>query len=510
MNAQSFREKSICVSNTFINFALLIQAQFVMKSLEEILDRSRRIDAIISDLQEKSTTPPSWGYLQKVLNPSMHDIVHDRQGRQDKVRPGGKVDKAARLAIGLERLLCKRINQFTFTLPVKRVYSNIDDNQTRRDIANAIERIYERAHINSMNIKRGFAYFASCEIFTLWYVVKRQNNDYGFNSEYKLRCRTFSPLNDDVTLYPLLDEYNDMIAFSVAYQERVMDEDVDFFETWTSDKHYKWRKDKGYGWVDEIVYEDGDGNITYGDDIQIGKIPGSYAWKDEPTFVEGTPELRKDVEYTHSRDSDVVAYNAAPILKVAGGIKGGEDKGEVRRVYRVENGGDVAYVSWNQSQEATKSHVDRSLDLFWQLNQMPDTSFKNMMGLGNIGYDARMTVLMDALLRTGEESQPLIEFFERECNVIKAFLKQMNKAWASEVDNVVVTHQIQPYVLKNEEAEINLRLKANGGKAIESQLESIERYGKSKDAQATLDQIQEELASEKSIQMKSVFEEGAV
>lgn len=477
-----------------------------MKSLEEILDRSRPIDAIISDLQEKSTDPPAWSELNKILRPKLHDIVKDTVGRQDKVRPGGKVDKAARLYIGLERLLCKRINQFAFTLPVKRVYSNLEDNETRRDIANAIERIYEKAHINSVNIKRGFAYFASCEIFTLWYVVKKPNTDYGFNSEYKLRCRTFSPLRDDVTLYPLLDEYNDMIAFSVAYREKVLDDYVEFFETWTADTHYKWRKADGKGWIDEIVYEDGDGNVTYGDSILIMKIPGSYACKEEPTWEEGTPELRKDVEYTHSRDSDVVAYNSAPILKVAGGIKGGENKGETRRVYRVENGGDVAYVSWNQSLEATKNHVDRDLDLFWQLNQMPDTSFKNMMALGNIGYDARMTVLMDALLRTGEETQPLIEFFERECSVIKAFLKEMNKAWASEVDNVVVSHVIQPYVMKNEEAEINLRLKANGGKAIESHLESIERYGKSRDAQATLDQIHAEEAIEKSTQMNSVFE----
>lgn len=39
-------------------------------------------------------------------------------------------------------------------------------------------------------------------------------------------------------------------------------------------------------------------------------------------------------------------------------------------------------------------------------------------------------------------------------------------------------------------------MKANGGKAIESQLESIERFGKSDDAQATLEQIQKENSAE--------------
>ena len=41
-------------------------------------------------------------------------------------------------------------------------------------------------------------------------------------------------------------------------------------------------------------------------------------------------------------------------------------------------------------------------------------------------------------------------------------------------------------------------MKANGGKAIESQLESIQKYGQSDDAQATLDQIQAEQAAETS------------
>ena len=39
-------------------------------------------------------------------------------------------------------------------------------------------------------------------------------------------------------------------------------------------------------------------------------------------------------------------------------------------------------------------------------------------------------------------------------------------------------------------------MKANGGKAIESQLESITKYGQSDDAQATLEQIQKEQAEE--------------
>ena len=88
------------------------------------------------------------------------------------------------------------------------------------------------------------------------------------------------------------------------------------------------------------------------------------------------------------------------------------------------------------------------------------------------------------------------EFLERECNVIKAFLKAMNKKWENEIDNVIVEHVITPYIQNDEMVEINKRMKANGNKPIESQLESIQKYGESSDAAATLKQIQEENAVE--------------
>ena len=223
----------------------------------------------------------------------------------------------------------------------------------------------------------------------------------------------------------------------------------------------------------------------------IMKIPGVYAYRSVPVY-DGLTNLREEIEYTLSRNSNVIAYNAAPVIKISGGIKGEEDKGESRRIIRVENGGDVSYVSWQQAIEALKYHVDTMLKLYWMQAQIPDISFENMKGLGNIGFDARQTLLTDAHLKIGDEAGVWLEFLERENNVIKSFLKLMNKDFESEVDNVSVEHVITPFIQNDELAEINKRMKANGGKAIESQLESIQKYGQSDDAQATLEQIQSE------------------
>ena len=463
----------------------------------EELDFVGTADEVIGRLKQKSVCLPSWDVLLRDYEPSLHKIVSDKSGRKDKIRKDGTKDEAARIYLGLEKLLVKRMTEFMFAIPVKRIYHNTEGNETRQKIAKAIESVYKYARIDSENIKRGNAYFASCEIFTIWYVVRKQNTLYGFDSKYKLKCKTYSPM-DGVKLYPLIDELDDMLAMSFEYKKKVGDEEITYFETYTSDRHYKWKQDGG-GWVQVGTVEE----------ITLMKIPGAYVFRPVPVF-HGLTRIRSELEYTLSRNSDVIAYNAAPVIKIAGQIKGEEDKGESRRIYRVENGGDVSYVSWSQAIEALKYHVDTLLKLYWMQAQMPDVSFDNMKSLGNIGYDARQMLLTDAHLKVGDESGPWIEFFERECSVVKEFLKKMKTEWAGEIDNIEVEHVITPFIQNDEDAMADRLFKLNGGKPVMSQLESIQQAGYSNDAQATLEQIRKEDAEASQSRISNIFGESAV
>ena len=143
-------------------------------------------------------------------------------------------------------------------------------------------------------------------------------------------------------------------------------------------------------------------------------------------------------------------------------------------------------------------------------SQMPDVSFDNMKSLGNIGYDARQMLLTDAHLKVGDESGPWIEFLEREGSVIKEFLKFMNDSWKREIDDVEIEHIITPFIQNDETAAIDRLQKANGGKAIMSQLESIQQAGYSNDPQATLEQIQKEEASASQNRVSNIFRESAI
>lgn len=451
--------------------------------IKEILGKGAASD-VISSLKEKSVEIPSWETLVNFYDPLKHKIVTDNVGRRDKIHKDGTKDIASRVHIGLEQLHSKRLAEFTVAIPVKRNYLNLESENesisaTKREIVKAIEAIYSVARIDSENLKRVLSYYASCEICTVWYVVSKPNRFYGFDSKWKVKCRTFSPM-DGVKLYPLLDEKGDMLAMSFEYEKKVKDEYVSFFETYTDDSIYRW-KNSGGSW---------EGGLE-ADELPIGKIPCIYAWRPFPVYY-GLSHIREEIEYTLSRNSDVIAYNSAPILHVSGGVKGQENKGESYRIFRTENGGNVSYVSWQQAIEALRYHVSSMFSLYWQQAQVPDISFENMKSLGNIGYDARMTLLADAHLKVGEEAGVLIEMFEREANVIKAFLGAMRPEWKDLLDEIDIEHVITPFIQQEESIHLQLIQKANGGKPVISQLDSISEYGHSSNPQATYEKIKEE------------------
>ncbi len=462
-----------------------------MLSIREILALGSAGN-IINELRKKSVEVPDWAVLLNDYEPTKHKIVGDMIGRKDRQRSDQVLEKASRIYIGMEKLLSHRYNEYTFSLPVKRVYSNLEENETRSAIAKAIEAIYKHARIDSVNLKRGLAYYAACEIFTIWYTVEKENNLYGFSSKYKLKCKTYSPM-DGVRLYPLIDEMDDMLAMSFEYEKKVGEKTEAYFETFTEDRHYLWKRDgnSSEGWTEILSTTTDDGETQRGEAISIMKIPGAYLFRHAPVY-HGLSNLREEMEYALSRNSDVIAYNSAPVLKITGNVIGDENKGEGRRAWRLENGGDVSYVSWQQSIEAMKYHVEMLIKLFFMQAQMPDVSFDNLKGLGSIGYDARQTLFTDAHLKIGDETGPWIEFLERECNVIKAFLKKMNVKWASEIDNVDVEHVITPFVQNDEKYEIEKWMKANGDKPLVGHLESIRKAGVSEDPDAAFEEYQRE------------------
>lgn len=286
-------------------------------TIEELLKSGASAETIIAALKEKSIIVPVWsgryGLVQQ-FDPTKHPVMN-KQKYPDIVTDDG-IEYVTRITCDLQRLATKRMTELVTGIPVKRVYKPENDRQ--KEIASYIESIYERNRIDSVNNERCNMLFAGCEVLTLWYAIDERNNLYGFNSPLKLRCRNFSPmLGDD--LYPLFDEYGDMIAMSVGYTRKKGRKTVQYFDTYTSEKHIKWSNENG-GWQ-EVENED----------ITLGKIPGIYMWR--PTSIwEDTSKTVYEIEWALSRNGNYLRQNSKPLFVVFAdeAISYGDEKAQIK------------------------------------------------------------------------------------------------------------------------------------------------------------------------------------
>jgi len=464
--------------------------------LKEIFTEGRSINDIISDLKEKDVEVMPWSKLSKEYIPSKHEIMTDKITRKDKTRKDGTVEKVARVTYGSQRMYSRRMTQMTFSIPVERLY-DIGKDEERKSIADAIEKIYEGVRIDAVNARRWHAYFASCEILSIWYAVKSPNEDYGFKSEYKLRCMSYSPMDkkysriEQAELFPVFDGV-DLIAMSLEYTKKEKDEkskkakDVQYFETYTSDKHYVWKKDNN-DWVE----------VKKPEEIILLKIPGIYQWRPLPIWEDATNNT-KEIEYALSRQSDIIRKNSAPILKIKGKLANNDrpESDVAREVYQMEGENtDISYVTWSQQVEATKFYTEILKKNMDEELQLPNLSPENTRGLGIVSGESRKTLLTDAHLKVGEESGDIIEFLDRECKVVKTFIELMNTKWKGKTASINVSHKITPFIQNDEDAEITKIAKATGGEPIASRMTGIKRLGWVEDTVAENELIEKEQAA---------------
>lgn len=477
-----------------------------MKDIKEIIATDRKVDDIIADLKAKYHFVMPWEKIEKEYNPKKHPIVTDKRLRKDKVKKDGTVEKVARITYGLQKLATRRMTQMAFSIPVKRIY-NTGTDPLKKEQAKAIETIYKLVRINSINMKRMHAYFASCEICTVWFPVKKEakHKKYGFETQFELKCRTYSPMDERFSrlecadLYPLFDNMGDMIGMSFQYLVLENNKEVHYFETYTKDFKKVWKRVDN-NWT-EVVQP-----LITDESIKLSKIPAIYLTRPIPIW-EDTSGNVTEIELTLSRESDIIKKNSAPLVKITGelAVAGSVDTSSdaPREVYQLKEGGNVEYVTWQQQIEAMKFMVSTMKQNVEEELQLPNLSLENVKGLGAISGEARKTLLTDAHLKVGEESGDIVEFLEREFNVIKAFVGVMNTAWKDSINELECVHIVTPFIQNDESASIDKYMKATGGKAIMSQKSGIEQVGLVEDVEAELKQIQDE---ETATNMLNVFQ----
>lgn len=457
------------------------------RTIEEILNGGMPAAAQIAALKEKSIRVPSWGGRYGLVNeydPRKHPVMNKAK-YPDILNEDGSLEMVTRITCDMQRLAVKRMTELVCGTPVKRVYKPENDRQ--REIARIIEKVFERNRIDSVNIERCNMLYAGCEVMTLWYAVEQKNTLYGTTSNLKMRCKNFSPMFGD-ELYPLFDEYGDMIALSVGYTRKVGGRTISYFDAYTADRHIKWSNEVSSAWG---VVED--------EEITLGKIPAVYMYRPTPIW-EDTSKIVFEIEWALSRNGNYLRKNSKPLFVVFAdeAINYGDEKDEhkeFKSVMQYPKGSTAAYVTWQQAVENLKFYVTELRQSFFTQLQLPDWSYESMKSNPMSG-ESRKQLFIDAQLKVKDESGRLLEFFDREVNVVKAFVKViLPESDHADIDALPVETQVSPFTITDEKDTITNLMAANGGKPIVSQRESIEQLGWSDDVDKTLREIAEENAA---------------
>lgn len=436
---------------------------------------SMDIEEQITFLQKKDIDIPAWDKLDKAYDSEKHEVITD-SAYLDIVK-NGHTDKVSRITCDLPALAVKRMTELMTGVPIKRVYHPQDERE--KEVAKYLEAIFQRCRIDSVNIDRLNKLFASCEVLTLWYAVEGDTLAYGFPSRLKMRCRTFSPMSGD-KLYPKFDETGDCIALSVAYEFKSEGKTTQFMDTYTAEKHYRYTKGEGDWEVQE-------------EDIQIGKIPGIYMYRPSPIW-ENADRINTEIEWTLSRHGNYLRKNSKPMLGVYAdeGIpveKALPETSEFKEVVQLPAGARMEYATWSAAIDSLKFYVEQLKQMYWTQLQLPDWSYDNMKNNAMSG-ESRKQLFIDAQLKVKDESGRVLEFCDREVNVVKEFLKIMQPNLSQAIDSLQVETIITPYTISDEKDTIDNINAAFGGGLI-SQREAIERLGWSEDPDKTLEEIQQ-------------------
>jgi SPP1 family phage portal protein len=449
-----------------------------MKTIEEILSQTNAPQMAIRDLMVKSKEVIPWAKLVREYEPKYHPVMTDKAYR-DVVTKNGPV-RQCRITLGLQKLAVKRMTELIFGIPVKRVYKAKDESEKK--VAQIMEAIFRKNKMDSENIKRGRQFYASCEFATIWYTQMTDANYAGEKSRLKLRCKTYSPMTGAL-IYPLFDEYDDLIALSVQYTREVSRTTVTYFETYTDRKHIRWVLG-GSHWEEEL-----------NEDIYIGKIPGVYAYRPEPIWEDESKNVF-EAEWSLSRNGNYLRKNSRPnwVVFCDEDVTFGEEDQKdsaARNVLKYPASAKAGYQTWEQAIDSLKFHIETIRQNFFVQLQLPDMSFDTMKTTPMSG-EARKMMFVDGQLKVTDESGDWLDVFYREINVVKAFMKKMYPSLEAAIESLDVDVVITPYNIKDDSEQIKNLTDATGGRAIMARRTAVRNFGMVDDVDEELKLIEED------------------
>ena len=290
-------------------------------------------------------------------------------------------------------------------------------------------------------------------------------------------------------LYPVFDEFGDMIAFGRSYKIKEEDgKEIVYFDLYTAEVIYL-MKQEGNTWLFST-----DGGKTYSIEKasvknMFGKIPIVY-YSQPVTEWEHVQPLIDRLEKKISDLADTNDYFASPIVVATARVVSMPDKGEQGKLIEIEGVGDVKYLTWDQSPESTKLEIELLEKFIYTHTSTPDISFQNLKNLGYFSTNALKTMFMQAHLKAAKHEEVYGECMQRRINYLKKAITVVDPRYKA-VLRLKIKPKFTYFLPENIDEQVNTLIAAVNAKIL-SQETAVRKNPQVDDPEAEIKAIKKE------------------
>lgn len=463
----------------------------------------------------------------KQYHTSLHD-VNKKEKRQDKMiyseedGPAGTTKKVLSKVIPVARLALPTQKRIVLIASAFLGSPCMESNPTpgkQEDLQTVLNKIWDANKLDYKFRTISKKTMSERHAAELWYtndVDQSYWDGYPIESNLELSMRVLAnSLGDE--LYPVWDEYGDLMAFGRGYRVAYVEDGTDdvqyihHFDLYTENEIYLSKKEDnvwlfaGVAAADELA---GKPSLNFTPEVVsiknlIGKIPVIYYSQPLTEWEEVQPLIER-LETLISNHADTNDYFASPIIAVTGDIQGFAEKGEQGKLLELKNGGDVKYITWDNAPESTKMEMENLQKFINTYTCTVDTSFEQMKALGTnrslSGFAIQM-MFTDAYLKAEDKEEIFGEGVQRRINYLKKAIAVLDESF-KEALPLSVKPKFDYFSPKNTQ-ELVTTLIAASGAGIMSNETAVRLNPLVTDPDSELDKIEEEDQKAQAVALKN-------
>lgn len=413
--------------------------------------------------------------------------------------------KVNRVPVPFQEIIVERRVAFMLGNPIKYDATYDDGNPKEKAVVDYVYEIEDNAKTLYKNKELARRVMSELACAELWYLVPIVEKGFWNRLAVKIGVKTpnlqvkmtvFSPwLNDD--LYPLFDDFGDMVAFARGYKLKEDNKEIEHFDIYTAELTYKWIKN-GDGWVIDPNFESVklDGSRIKGGKIPnpVKKIPVIYHTQLKPEWAKVQPMISR-IEKLLSNHGDMNDYFGEPILAVFGQIIQAIKKGDSGKIMQLAQDAKASFLALDSPPESIKMEIENLEKFIFALSQTPNIAFSEMKSLGDLSGVALELMFLDAHLAVKAKEETFGIGIQRRVNLLKAFIGNVLDISLAEATQAVKMKPVfTPYMPKNIKELVEMVDQAVSGGVLSTvtATEILEDEGFIPDAAQEQDRLKEE------------------